>query len=188
MIHLLFVCFCVFAFFSWLDIRRVAKHDGVLFPLCQLRRDIMRFLYENVFENPGALSHQEYQSVKRLLGVLNATISDYNKHKTVMFNPREMAKHLGAYRRTSMLAMEAPDNSEIRDLHRCFRRLLVAAFMAYTPLIRSGFAVRLIVHAYRAGKKAGAHRATAEYVLDNASKVRSDARRYGSLAGNAAAI
>ena len=185
---ILMLCFIVYAVFSLVQIKKIAKHDGVLFPLCQLRRDIMRFLYENVFENPGALSHQEYQSVKRLLGVLNATISDYDKHKTVMFNPREMAEHLEAYRRTSMLATKVPDNSEIRELHRCFRHLLVAAFMAYTPLIRSGLAVRLIVHAYRAGKKAGARRAMAEYVLDNASKVRSDARHYGLPAGNAAAI
>ena len=179
MINLLFVCFCVFAFFSWRDIRRVKKHDGVLFPFCQLRRDIMRFLYENVFENPGALSHEEYQSVRRLLGVLNGAISNYNKHKTVMFDLREMAKHLETYRHTSMPTVEVPDNPEIRELHRRFGRLLVRAFIAYTPLIRWELAVWLIAQAYRAGKEAGARAVAAEYVISNASEVRNDARRYG---------
>ena len=60
----------------------------------------------------------------------------------------------------------------------CDRRFLVAAFLAYTPLIRWELALRLIVFAYRMGKQDGARRREAEYVVRSAEKVRSDARHY----------
>ena len=187
MIYILFGCFLIFFVFDSVRTRKVDRHDGVLFPLCQLRRDIMRFLYENVFENPGALSREEYQSVRRLLEMLNGAISNYNEHKTVMFNLREMAKHLETYRRASMPSVEVPDNPEIRELHRRFGHLLVKAFIAYTPLIRWELAARLVVRAYRTGKKAGARRA-AEYVVKHSEGVRNDARRYGLISGGAATV
>ena len=185
MIYILFGCFLSFFIFDSIHVRKVDRHDGVLFPLCQLRRDIMQFLYENVFEKSGALSRQEYQSVMRLLKVLNNTISNYNEHKTVMFNLREMAKHLKSYQRAATPTVEVPAHPEIREMYQRFGRLLVKAFIAYTPLIRWELAVRLVVSAYRAGKKTDARRAYAEYVLNNAEKVREDARRYGLLDGAA---
>ena len=47
--------------------KEMQKHDRVLFPFCQLRRDVMRFLYINVIENTGSLSPAEYKFVRRLL-------------------------------------------------------------------------------------------------------------------------
>ncbi len=181
------LCFIVYAAFSWIQIKKIAKHDGVLFPFCQLRRDIMKFLYENVVETPGVLSRDEYASVRRLSNALDTKIRDYNRHKTVMFNMRKMAKHLEAYRLTATPALEISDNPTIRQFHARFGRLLVKAFIAYTPLFRSERALRLIAHAYRAGKKEGARRRAAQYVISNAEKVRNDARRYGLIGDGAAA-
>ena len=158
--------------------KEMQKHDRVLFTFCQLRHEIMRFLYINVIENTNSLSPAEYKFVRRLLNVLDATIHDYNKHKTLMFNVRKIAKHLKMYRRMSKAALETPDHPEIREFHERIHRLQIAAFLAYTPLIRWELALRLIVFAYRMGKQDGIRRREAEYVVKSAEKVRYDARHY----------
>ncbi len=185
MIYFLFACFCVFFMFSRVGIRRVAKHDGVLFPLCQLRRDLINFLHENVFEKPEALSKEEYASMRRLPDAVNATIHNYNEHKTLRFNMRKVARHLATYRtsrQATEIAPQVPDNPAIRRFHEHFGRLLVAAVLAYTPLIRWELALRLIALACRIGKQEEERRRAAEYVIKNAEKVRDDARRYNLAA------
>ena len=119
------------------------KHDRVLFPFCQLRRAVMRFLYMNVIESTGSLSSAEYESVRRLLNVLDAVIRNYNQHKTSMFNFRKVAKYLNMYRKVSKTALETSDYSEVREFNERIHRLLDAAFLAYTPLILSGAGWRL---------------------------------------------
>ena len=158
--------------------KEMQKHDRVLFPFCQLRRDVMHFLYMNAMENTGSLSPAEYKSVRQLLNGLDATMHSYNQHKTLMFNVRKIAKHLQMYRKVSKATLEIPDHPEIRELHERIHRLLVAAFLAYTPLIRWELALRLIVFAYRMSKQDGIRRREAEYVVKSAEKVRNDARHY----------
>ena len=121
---------------------------------------------------------EEYKFVRQLLNGLDATIHNYNQHKTLMFNVRKIAKHLKMYRKVSKTALEVPDHPEIREFHERIRWLLVAAFLAYTPLIRWELALRLIVFAYRMGKQDGIRRREAEYVVKSAEKVRDDARHY----------
>ena len=158
--------------------KEMQKHDRVLFPFCQLRRDIMRFLHLSVIEDTDSLSPAEYKSVRQLLNVLDGTIHNYNQHKTLMFNIRKIAKHLKMYRKVSKAALEIPDHPEIRKFHEHIRWLLVAAFLAYTPLIRWELALRLIVFAYRMSKQNVARRRKAEYVVKISEKVRDDARYY----------
>ncbi len=159
------------------------KHDQVLFPFCQLRRDIMRFLHENVFEKPGALSPDEYTAVRRLSDALDGAISNYNRHKTLMFNVRKMSNHLKVYERASQTTLQLPDHPQIRAFYERAGRLLIKAFLAYTPLIRWELALKLVIAAYRAWSKEGQHRAAAEYVASHAGKIRDDARRYGVSMG-----
>ena len=158
--------------------KEMQKHDRVLFPFCQLRRDVMHFLYMNIIKNTGSLSPTEYKSVRQLLNVLDDIIHYYNQHKMLMFNVRKIAKHIQMYRKVSKIALEIPDHPEIRELHERIHRLLIAAFLAYTPLIRRELALRLIVFAYRMGKQDGIRRREAEYVVKSAEKVRDDARHY----------
>ena len=158
--------------------KEMQKHDRALFPFCQLRRDVMRFLYMNVIKNAGSLSSVEYKSVRQLLNVLDGTIHNYNQHKTLMFNVRKIAKHLQMYRKVSKVALEIPDHPEIREFHERIHRLLVTTFLAYTPLIRWELALRLIVFAYRMGGQGEARHREAEYVIKSAEKVRNDARHH----------
>ena len=169
---ILMLCFIVFAAFSWIKAKKVAKHDGVLFPFCQLRRDIMRFLCENVFEKPGTLSREEYQSVMRLLDVLNVAINNYNEHKTVMFNIRKVAKYLKQYRDTVKRAtpVNLTDNDEIRAFHMRFIYCFSVAFRAYTPLVRSESMLRLVAFIYRTR--------LSQYVLVVTKQVHSDWAKY----------
>jgi len=170
--------------------KRAIKHDRVLFPFCQLRRDIMRFLRENAFQRPAALSRAEYASARRLVEALDATIRNYNRHKTVMFNLRKVEKHLRAYRRSAKPAPALPDNPHIREFHERFRGLLVKAFIAYTPWIRWELTLRLMALTYQLGYQLGKEeglRRRARYVLNNAPKARADWLRYGAGGGLAAA-
>ena len=158
--------------------KEMQKHDRMLFPFCELRRDVMRFLHMNVIENTGSLSPVEYKFIRRLLNVLDGIIHNYNQHQTLMFNVRKIAKHLRMYREVSKGALETPAHPKIREFHERVHRLMVAAFLAYTPLIRWELVLRLIVFAYRMGKQDGICRREAEYVVKSAEKVRNDARHY----------
>ncbi|MDA7961692.1 MAG: hypothetical protein MPK11_04950 [Gammaproteobacteria bacterium] len=158
--------------------QRAHKHDSVLFPFCQLRRDIIAFLYENVFEKADVLSREEYASVRRLLDILNDAIRNYNRHKTVMFNLRKVIKYIREYRHVlkQMPPIDVTGNAEIQRFHQQFEGLLAKAFVAYTPLIRSELALRIMfaVVAYRIGK------ARVQYAIKIASDVREIERRYGA--------
>lgn len=171
--------------------REVQKHDTILFPFCQLRRDIIAFLHVNVVATPDALSRDEYRSLRRLLDALDITIHNYNRHKTVMFNLRRIMRDIQTYKRASETVVDITRNVEIRGFHDKFRRLLAKAFVAYTPMIKSELAIKLIVQSahlgYRAGK-ATRMRREAEYIAANAEVVRDDARRYGLIPGRAAAV
>ena len=158
--------------------KKMQKHDRVLFPFCQLRRDIIRFLYMNVIENTDSLSPVKYRFVRHLLDVLDIAIRNYNQYETSMFNVRRIVKHLEMYQEASRTALDIPDHSDIREFHERIRRLLVAAFLAYTPLIRWELTLRLFVLAYHMNKQDGTRRSDAEYVVECAEKVRSDARHY----------
>ena len=158
--------------------KEMQKHDRVLFPFCGLRRDVMHFMYMNVIEDTGSLSPAEHKLIRRLLNVLDSAIRNYNQHKTSMFDVRKIAKHLKVYRKVSRVAFEVQDHPQIREFHERTHRLLIAAFLAYTPLIRWELALRLIVFAYPMGKQDGIRRREAEYVVNSAEKVRDDARHY----------
>jgi len=173
--------------FALRDMWLIAKHNRALFPFFELQRDIMNLLLVNVREKPGAFSKEQYVFTRDLLHSVDFTVDNYHAHKTLIFNARKMAKHFEEYRRAAMPAVNVPDSPEIQAFHSRFRKLLVKAFFAYTPLIRSEMLVQVFIRAYRAGADAGARRATAE-LTDNANKVRRDARRYGLIPGRAAAV
>lgn len=176
MIYLVFACFCVFFVVSCMQIRREGKHDDVLFPFCQLRRDVMKYRYEAIIGD--TLSREEIESLRRLSRALDGTIRNYKQHKTVMFNIRKVARYIKQYRHAvkQIKPVDVTNNAKIQEFHTRFGHLLAKAFIAYTPLIRWELALRLIAQAsridYRAGKKARMRRKAADYVVNNAEKAR----------------
>ncbi len=173
MIYLVFVCFCVFFTASWMQIRREGKHDDVLFPFCQLRRDVMKYRYEAIIDD--ALSLEAVASLRRLSKSLDVTIHNYKRHRTVMFDIRKMAECLRQYRHTikRMDPVDLTDNAAIREFHRRFVHCFAKAFLAYTPLIRSELALRLVVFVYR--------KHLSHYVLAVAKQIRIDKQQNSVL-------
>ena len=118
--------------------KEAQSSDRVLFPFCQLRRDIIRFLYMNVIDNENSFSLAEYKSTCRLLNMLDAIIHDYNKYKTSMPDVRKIVKNFEMYRKILKTELETPSHPEIRGFNERIHRLLGAALLAHVPLIRSG--------------------------------------------------
>ena len=126
--------------------KEMQKHDRVLLPFCQLRRDIIRFLYMNVIENTNSFSLAEYKSVRRLLNMLDAIIHDYNQHKTSVSDVRKLVKNFKMYQKISKTALETSSYPEVQEFNECIHRLLGTALLAYTPLIRSRSGWRLCIN------------------------------------------
>lgn len=131
--------------------KKVTKHDQILFPFCQLRRDIMTFLHENVIEK-SALSHEEYISVRRLSEALDGAIHDYEHRKNLLFNLRKVMKYFRQYRHTLKKAgpLELTTNPEIQKFHKRFVLCMAMACFAYTPLIRSELLLSVVALKLRA--------------------------------------
>lgn len=180
MLYIAFACFCVFFVFCWLQNREAKKHDSVLFPFCQLRRDVMRYRYEAVMGMHGSYSRSEREALRRLSRELDETIHNYKSHKTVMFNLRKIIKYIQKYRHAlkQTASLEMTDNTEIKKFHARFACLLARAFVAYTPLIRWELALRLMVFAgsfiWRIGKM------RMQYILRSADTLREYGRHYAS--------
>jgi len=178
MFYLAFACFSVFFVFYWLQNREAKKHDSVLFPFCQLRRDVMRYRYEAVMGERGSYPRGEREALRRLSRELDETIHNYKAHKTVMFNLRKIIKYIQKYRHAlkQTAPLETTDNTEIQKLHARFAYLLARAFVAYTPLIRWELALRLMVFAgsfiWRIGKM------RMQYILRSADTLRECERHY----------
>ena len=181
MTGILSALFVVCVVFSLRDIWATTKHDRVVFPFFELQRNIMRFLIANAWDKkPATMSIAEFESLCGLLKAVDFTVANYNKRKTVMFNWRRIAEDLKKYRQTSDATLPVPANDEIKKFHDQFRKLLVKAVFAYTPLIRFKLLVRVFAKGYRAGKKVG-ERKKVEDLVNNARKIRADARRYGLI-------
>ena len=175
MIYIVFACFCVFFAFSLRLLMSAGRHDRVLFPFCQLRRDIMAFLYQNAVAETNKLTLAEYRSVRRLLDALNDTINNYSEHKTTMFNLRHVLKALQKYRHTlkQVEPVDFTENTEIQQFHQRFVQCCARAFLTYTPLIRWEFVLRLAIFIWRERRK--------EAVLKDARQVHADLTYGGPL-------
>ncbi len=179
MTNMLMLCFFVVAIFSVVELWREKKHDVVLFPLCQLRRDIMKYLRESVREDGVAISKQDGEAVLQILGVLNGVISNYNEHKTHMFNVRNVVKYLDQHKDVleKVAPLAATKNPQIKNFHHRFAYCSAKAFLAYTPLIRSQATVVILVFlamwVHRTGSKAISERLKQEskQIRDVASHV-----------------
>ena len=175
-----FACFLALFIYDQIHIRRVKKHDGVLFPFCQLRRDVMKFRYDAIMSSSTALSREESESLRRLSRVLDKVIHNYSQHKKIMFNLRAMMMHMRKHRAVlkEIKPLQLTDNSDIQEFYARFAYLSAKAFIAYTPLIRSEFVLRASAFfaqfIWRVGKM------RAQYFIQCAATVREDERRFAA--------
>ena len=125
----------------WL--REIARHDGVLFRFCEIRRRVVRLLFDRHLES--GLSARNRRDGIRLLNLLNQVIGDYRERKAVMFNFRRFVRAIEEYEKTAgeLRMPYPPQDREIADLYKQASVAILLGFLAYTPLIRSEALLRL---------------------------------------------
>ena len=134
--------------YFWL--REIARHDGVLFRFCEIRRRVVRLLFDRHLES--GLSARDRRDGLRLLNLLNQVIGDYDKRKAVIFNFRRFIRAMRVIRALREYAKTAgglrmprpPQDQEIADLYGQTKTAVLRGFLAYTPLIRCELSFRII--------------------------------------------
>lgn len=171
MTTILFFAFVALGIYCRIWLWRIARYDRMLFPFCQLRRDMMRFLREHMPNESNALTRKEYESTLRLLEVLSTIIHNYSQHKTTLFNLRKVAKLLRKYRDVmkKIEPIQTTENKQIQIFHNRFAVCSAKAFLAYTPLIRSEVVLRICVFMYRAASEK-----VRKSIISGAEQVRKD--------------
>lgn len=116
---------------------KVRKHDQVLFPICELRGDLMRFLLKQ--EEAGLLNRADYLYARLMLGSMNHTVSLYRDHRTRLFNLRNLVRFLNQYRVSAreLIAVPRTESPELRAIEARFNQAMMKGFFAYTPLLRT---------------------------------------------------
>lgn len=124
----------VFLAYQVRKVRRITKHDRVLYRFCDLRRRVMAFLRDHGED----LSHDDYRSVRQLIWILGGTIHEYEDFKRSIFNFRILMRRMKSFQASARLVKEMrTDHETIRGFYRDFDRSLLNAMFAYTPLLRS---------------------------------------------------
>lgn len=132
--YLLIVPGLIWIFVEIIKIKKIKKHDVVLYRFCQIRRDVMVVLREKGLSQ----SREEYLLHKRLLEALNKTIHYYDDLKTSLFNWRKFFEYLKEVRETAteIDKFELPEDSRITELYNGFVSAWFKALYAYTPFLR----------------------------------------------------
>ncbi len=182
MSHLFLTCLFVLLVLLWRQARLASKHDNVLFPFCQLRRDVMKFRFDEIMQPSMKLSRDERESLRRLSSALDNVIHNYSRHKKMMFNIRtviaQLRKHQSALKKIEPLKLT--DNKDIRNFYVRFGYCSAKAFLAYTPLILWEFVLRLLVRV--APIIWHISKSRAEQLSQDMISVRQDKQRYARMA------
>jgi hypothetical protein len=142
---------------------RLRKHDRVLFPICQIRRDLVAFVAAKY--DAGELDRDDYIYARLMLNSVNSMISLYREHRMAMFNLRRFVLMLARYRQSAKQLILVPrtDTLELRQIEARLNRAMASGFFAYTPWLRTQFgayiAMRLMALLAGLGLKFFAHRA-----------------------------
>lgn len=134
-------------------LRRLKKHDKVLYEFCQIRREIMAILRRDLFET----ENDKYVGLRELLDSTGNAIHYYNDNKATMFNYRRYKQWLMDTRESaeSVENLHLPNDPELQKIRHHFCQAMVAAFCAYTPLFRSELLIRFSLFILRTAAKAG---------------------------------
>lgn len=146
MFYVFMVPLLLLLFYMIIYLRKLKKHDIVLYKFCQLRREAISILAEKNFN----LSRDEYFSVRNLITILNSTIHNYNEYKTAIFDMRKLLKHFRDLKTSAkeIEKLELPQNQQIEKLYNKFLFSMFYAFFAYTPFLKSEIILNIIAYAF----------------------------------------
>lgn len=115
-------------------LRKITKHDNVLFPFCQIRRDIMSLINEEASQ----INKTDYKVLRTLLDATNMTIHEFNHFKITIFNLRWFIAWLKKYKKDVVsIDKLSTTHAQINKLKDKYRIAMFRAFGSYTPLIKS---------------------------------------------------
>lgn len=118
------------------ELRRIQKHDNVLFAYAQLRRNILFYLKEYGMK----ISDTDYKIVNELLDRVDATIHHFTDFKTTYFNIRKLrklTKKLKLQEIKTGFVLKKTQNKDINKLQKQYEYLIVKSCFTYTPFFRS---------------------------------------------------
>lgn len=141
----------IYAVAVWFTANRDRKHDRVLFSFSRLQSAVMNEMLARY--DADTLTRKQYESAKFLMDTLDVIALHYDRHKTAMFNLRNMRRimeeDLARYEETAQKIRtrlpEISSDEKIAALYAEFSRALARAFLAYTPFIRTEIILRLLL-------------------------------------------
>lgn len=141
----------IFTAVSFISVKRHEKHDRILFAFSRLQSAVMNEILAR--HDANTLTREQYESAKFLMDMLDTIALHYDKHKTTMFNLRKMRRmveeDLARYEETEQKVRarlaEITTDEKIAALYEEFSRATAAAFLAYTPFIRTEIILRFLL-------------------------------------------
>ncbi len=149
----LFIISSIF-FLTWfLQLRRMRKHDRVLYRFCQTRRMSMEILRVRGFELP----REDYLVLREVLQGTTETIHHYEDCKSTLFNFRKFLQRTKELKSNaeSVQRLANVRDPEIKAVINSLRNAIFNAFFAYTPLIKSTIALYVLAMLFMLLSKLG---------------------------------
>lgn len=136
MFYVLIIPVILLLAYNLFRLRQIMLHDQVLYKFCQLRRDVIRTIDEDV----DNYSKQEYRQIRLLLDELNSTIRNFSHMKTNIFTFKmflELAKAYIDFNATKKTkAIKPSENMVIYSLYARYSKSLMDGFISYVPLLQ----------------------------------------------------
>lgn len=119
------------------------KHDRVLFPLCQIRRDVMQLLRDQGVE----MTRDDYIYARSMLTSVSHVVSIYGDHKAKVFNLRSFLRFVKEYKATARELSQTPrtKHAALNEIERRLNAAMLKGFLAYTPFVKSEITLRVFL-------------------------------------------
>ena len=141
MLILMLVIFILFTLFEVIYLKRIQKHDRYIFEFCDLRRDMITYLYEE----RNDLSRADYVQLREILKTNNVTIHKYKDNKHTMFNFRRFIDRLRVIEnKKSRTVSESQVLPEVKEFQVRLVHIVFNAFLAYTPFLKSEVIIKVL--------------------------------------------
>jgi len=129
-------------FYYWGKLISIKKHDFILYQFCQLRREIIKYLFDNRLK----ISNKDYEITRKLLEILNDTIHHYNIFKLVsnLNNLKILMKNTKENTEQVEMLPET-NNQNIHIFQKQFSFIILKAFFTFTPFLKHRFILNLII-------------------------------------------
>lgn len=142
MIYLLLIPVLILHVYFLIKLRKIQKHDNVLYRFCESRRKIIAYLRDNY----ETINKDDYLDIKLVLSITSDSIHYFNEHKITTFNLNSMANLIKtAKNNVRVIRVRINENNEnIKNFQYALRHNYMDAILTYTPFIRARITLQII--------------------------------------------